>query len=100
MPHNVGMSFIKEIGGTTAVARMVGVKPPTVHGWKTIPSRYCPAIERSTSGAFSCEKLRPDEPWRRIPDKTWPHPKGRPLLDYAKASKPALKSPAPMAEGA
>ncbi len=62
---------------------MVGLSVPTVHGWKSIPERHCPAIERATNGLFTCEAMRPNSPWRRIPDKAWPNPKGRPVLDYA-----------------
>lgn len=77
------MISIQDLGGPTAVARMTKLAVPTVHGWKTIPDRHCPAIERATSGEFPCEKLRPDLTWTRIPDADWPHPEGRPLLDFA-----------------
>lgn len=43
----------------------------------------CVAIERVTEGAVTVEELRPGEQWARVKDKTWPHPKGRPVLDYA-----------------
>lgn len=77
-----GMISIHELGGPTAVARMTGLSVPTVHGWKTIPPHHCPAIERATEGAHPCESLRPDLAWYRIPDETWPHSGGRPLLDF------------------
>ncbi len=55
------------------------------HGYADrLPSaEYSVAIEYATSGAVTCEELRPDEPWSRIPDETWPNPKGRPVLDFA-----------------
>lgn len=47
------------------------------------------AIERATRGAVSVEDLRPDAAWTRVKDKTWPHPKGRPVLDFALAEPKA-----------
>lgn len=40
------------------------------------------AIERATDGQVTVEELRPDATWLRVKDKTWPHPKGRPVLDF------------------
>ena len=77
------MISVQNLGGPTAVARMVKLSVPTVHGWKNIPDRHCPAIERETLGKWTCEAMRPDLTWRRIPDPTWPHPQGRPLMDFA-----------------
>lgn len=58
------------IGGTNAIARLVGVKPPTVTQWKTgdrrIPTGRCPSIERATNGAVTCEELRPDFDWQYL----------------------------------
>jgi hypothetical protein len=61
------------------------------HGYADrLPSpEYSVAIEQATFGAVTCEELRPSEPWRRIPDKNWPNPKGRPVLDFAAAAKEA-----------
>lgn len=84
------MISIQELGGPTAVARMTGLSVPTVHGWKSIPMQHCPAIERALDGRFSCDLLRPDLVWRRIADATWPHPEGRPLMDFA-ASTDAME---------
>jgi len=77
------MISITELGGPTTVARMVGLSVPTVHGWKAVPPRHCPTIERETAGLHSCEALRPDLVWHRVPDPDWPNPAGRPLLDFA-----------------
>jgi DNA-binding transcriptional regulator YdaS (Cro superfamily) len=63
------------IGGTCAVASIVGVKPPTVTQWingdRQVPIERCPAIERATNGAVTCEELRPDFDWEylRTPTK-------------------------------
>lgn len=76
--------LVTSLGGPTAVARMLGIKAPSVIGWngKPPPDR-CPAIERATSGRVTCEELRPDVRWQRIPDPAWPHPNGRPCIDVA-----------------
>lgn len=44
----------------------------------------CVAIERATCGAVAVEELRPDERWARLPDAAWPHPDGRPVMDFAR----------------
>lgn len=80
------MSMIDQLGGPTAVARMVGCRVPSVIEWRKrgIPADRCPAIERATMGAVTCETLRPDAAWSRIPDPSWPHPAGRPVIDVAR----------------
>ena len=75
------MISVQDLGGPTAVARIVGLSVPTVHGWKSIPFVHCPAIEHAFGGQFRCEDMRPDQKWVRVPDADWPH--GRPLLDFA-----------------
>lgn len=76
--------LIATLGGPTAVARMLGIKPPSVLGWGgRPPPERCPALERATNGAVSCEAMRPDVCWQRVPDPTWPHPDGRPCIDVA-----------------
>ncbi len=84
------MSFdLDTIGGTVAVARMAGVAPPSVTGWRKrgIPAERCPAIERGSEGRARCEQLRPDIAWHRVPDPDWPwHPAGRPLLDVSRVA--------------
>jgi DNA-binding transcriptional regulator YdaS (Cro superfamily) len=76
---------IDQLGGTVAVARMAGVAPPSVTAWRTrgIPADRCPAIERATDGRVTCEELRADVAWQRVPDPAWPHPEGRPCIDVA-----------------
>ncbi|MCW5600431.1 helix-turn-helix domain-containing protein [Nitrosomonas sp.] len=55
------------IGGQAKMARILGVKPPTVNQWvhlvKPIPAERCPEIEKATLGAVRCEELRPDVDW-------------------------------------
>ncbi|GCL61511.1 YdaS family helix-turn-helix protein [Pseudaquabacterium pictum] len=82
---------IDQIGGTVAVARMAGVAPPSVTGWRKrgIPSERCAAIERGSEGKATCEQLRPDVAWHRVPDPDWPwHPAGRPLIDVTRQPNP------------
>ena len=85
MPYDGRMSdLITTLGGPTAVARMLGIKPPSVIGWAgRIPSERCPDIERGTEGKAMCEELRPDVRWQRVADPDWPHPLGRPCIDVA-----------------
>ncbi len=55
------------LGGQAALARKLGVRPPTVNQWvkdgRPVPAERCPAIERATNGAVRCEDLRPDVDW-------------------------------------
>ncbi|WP_412479891.1 transcriptional regulator [Azonexus sp. IMCC34839] len=71
-----------------AIARFIGVTPAFISQWKKgvrpIPDGRCPAIELATSGQVTCEELRPDIRWVRLPDPEWPHKDGRPLVDHAK----------------
>ena len=95
--YNAGMNasdLINKLGGTSAVANICGVKAPSVSEWRTrgIPADRCSAIERATSGAVTCEELRPDVSWVRIPDPDWPHPQGRPLVDHT-ATRVADQNP-------
>jgi DNA-binding transcriptional regulator YdaS (Cro superfamily) len=61
------MSACDFVGGQAALARALGVKPPTVNQWtkaeRPVPAERCPAIERATSGRVRCEDLRPDVDW-------------------------------------
>lgn len=50
---------------------------------RSMPAERCPDIERASDGRVSCEDLRPDIRWHRVPDATWPHPGGRPLIDVS-----------------
>ncbi len=86
------MDWIKELGGPSELARIAGVKPPSVTEWRTrgIPPERCPAIERAKHGRVTCEQLRGDVLWVRIPDPEWPwHPAGRPAVDVGRAVKAA-----------
>lgn len=83
------MITVQDLGGPTAVSRIVGLSVPTVHGWKKIPEHHCPAIEKARGGDITVELMRPDISWSRVPDPEWPHPEGRPVIDVAKPSASA-----------
>lgn len=84
-PYNAPMITVKDLGGPTRVARVLGLAAPSVHGWRNgIPADHCPALERESGGNFTVEQMRPDVHWHRVPDPAWPHPDGRPLIDVAK----------------
>lgn len=70
---NINANDIIEIlGGTSAVAKMTGVKMPSVSGWKStgiIPKdkliMLAPEIENVSGGKYTREMLLPDC-WQRI----------------------------------
>lgn len=71
-----------------AVAAAIGVNEQYLYQCLTrrrpTPPYRCPDIERAADGRVTCEVLRPDVRWQRVPDPTWPHPDGRPCLDVAR----------------
>jgi hypothetical protein len=68
-----------------------------LHGHRPTPPERCPPIERATEGRITCEELRPDVRWQRVPDPAWPHPQGRPCLDVA---GPAVAQPSEVRDAA
>ena len=82
--------IISDLGGPTVIAGVLGIRPPSVISWRgQIPANRCVQLEKSMGGGYSgitVERMRPDLPWRRVADKRWPHPKGRPCLDIARAA--------------
>lgn len=61
-------------------------------GRRALPAEHGPPIERATGAKVTCEELRPDVRWQRVPDSDWPHPGGRPCIDVA-APKAAEGAP-------
>ena len=61
----------KHVGSVSALAKSLGVQPPTVHQWckgeRPVPIEKCVAIEQATKGAVTRQMLRPDD-WEAI----WP----------------------------
>ncbi|WP_315710006.1 helix-turn-helix domain-containing protein [Brenneria uluponensis] len=55
------------VGGQASLARSLGLSSPTINQWvmgvRPIPADRCPAIEKITAGAVTCEELRPDVDW-------------------------------------
>ena len=86
MPYSTGMpNLIRELGGVPEIARALNIKPPSVYGWAgRIPPERCPDLEKWKGGAITCEQMRPDIRWYRIPDASWIyHPVGRPVRDVS-----------------
>lgn len=97
--HNAGLmnlhDYLSRPGALTVteLRRLIGAKSDAqVRQWRhkyadRVPSpENCAAIEKATAGKVTCEDLRKDVNWTRIPDASWPwHRKGRPLLDVTKA---------------
>jgi DNA-binding transcriptional regulator YdaS (Cro superfamily) len=87
---------VQEIGGHAAVASMLGYADrrnvwPWTSGSRPVPPEIAPTLERGSNGKVTVERLCPQARWVRIADKTWPHPKGRPLLDTAREEPTAAK---------
>lgn len=72
-------SFALRCGTTLGHLRNVS------YGQRPASPELCAALEFETEGQIECTLMRPDLPWVRLPDKAWPHPKGRPAVDVAKA---------------
>jgi len=57
---------IKLSGGQSALARAINSSPQAINNWLArgkVPAEHCPSIESATSGAVTCEDLRPDVAW-------------------------------------
>lgn len=48
------------------------------------------ALERATDGEVNVEEWGADCKWTRVKDRHWPHPGGRPLLDFELAVPKAI----------
>lgn len=73
-------------GAQTKLAASLQCPSQLVYQWankiRPIPTPRCPAIERATNGEVTCEELRPDINWVRLPDPDWTwNAHGRPLID-------------------
>ena len=59
--------FLEARGAVNDLAAMISIPPALLSQWKTgarqVPAERCPAIERATNGAVTCEELRPDVGW-------------------------------------
>jgi DNA-binding transcriptional regulator YdaS (Cro superfamily) len=74
---------VKECGGQQSLATLLGISQPTVSEWvngvRPVPPERCIQIEQLPAVSQTCEQLRPDVSWVRLPSKGWP--KGKPLID-------------------
>jgi len=86
--------YTKPRGRQAELCRAIGAHASDFSNWVTlkdgkpkrpVPAAMCVAIERATGGCVMVEEMRPDLSWVRIKDKAWPHTKGRPALDMARA---------------
>ena len=81
--------YTKPRGRQVQLCRAIGAFASDLSFWvnkiRPIPEARCVDIERATDGAVTVEEMRPDVAWVRIKDKAWPHPKGRPAVDFARA---------------
>lgn len=64
---NLSSYLEQQIGLAARLARTLGVSAVVVSNWanckRPVPLARCPAIERATGGAVTCEELRPDVDW-------------------------------------
>lgn len=81
------------LGSQAALATLLGFQDRrNVSPWFTtdrpFPEEHCPPVERALrekgGEVVTCEELRPDISWLRIPHPEWPN--GKPLVDYAGAA--------------
>lgn len=64
MRNSMVETAVKLAGGSSKLARAVGVRPPTVQQWlcgdRPVPGGRCIAIEMATGGEITRYELRPD----------------------------------------
>lgn len=66
MDKNLISIAAQAVGSRSELARIIGVSKGAVWQWeheRRIPAERCPAIERATNGAVTCEEMRPDVDW-------------------------------------
>jgi DNA-binding transcriptional regulator YdaS (Cro superfamily) len=85
------MTTVRQQSGRPAV-RQQNVWNWLTRSGGTVPGEQCPDLEYATDGKVSCEQLRPDIDWVRVPDSAWPHPNGRPCMDVASSKAAAAAS--------
>jgi len=60
----------RERGDQAILAKVLGIPQQLLNQWskghRRVPAERCPAIERATGGAVTCEELRPDVDWQFI----------------------------------
>lgn len=60
-------TYLKKHEPAILFAARLKIAPALISQWRNgvrpIPAERCPAIERATAGAVTCEDLRPDVDW-------------------------------------
>lgn len=81
------------LGSQAALARALGIKPPTVNQWclgvRPVPAEKCPEIELATDRRVLCEELRPDVNWGVLTSRA-DRPMRMSPRSTAKAAKPMV----------
>lgn len=52
------------------------------YGYRQAAPEMAVAAERESGGLVAVESVLPSPHWVRLPDPSWPHPEGRPVLDF------------------
>jgi DNA-binding transcriptional regulator YdaS (Cro superfamily) len=89
-PNTCAFAEACEIVGSQAVmARLLDLSPAMVNqifkGTRPVPMAKCATVERETKGRVTADRLWPSYAWVRTTDPTWPHPLGKPMLDFSAA---------------
>ena len=75
-------------GGRRALAEAIhttgGFLWQIAAGRRPCPPYLAVAIEAQSAGQVPVEQMVKTARWHRIPDPAWPHPGGRPMLDYGR----------------
>lgn len=82
--ENIVEEAVTKAGSQRELAAMTGATQQEVSKWvkaRRIPRDRCPAVELHLG--IVVERLRPDAPWLRVQDQSWPVAGGRPVLDIA-----------------
>lgn len=82
----IALTAPERIALATAVSMHEQYLYQCLTGRRPTPPDRCPDIERATAGRLTCEHLRPDVRWQRVPDPDWPNPAGRPCIDVARST--------------
>jgi hypothetical protein len=64
-------------------ASTVGHIQNVMYGLRSCSAELAVALERESDAALDCEQEAPGFAWVRVPDITWPSPKGKPLVDHS-----------------
>ena len=85
-PNDAAVKAVSLFGSQHKMAQKLGIRQSTVSEWclgiAPIPETRCAQIEWLLGAEVTCEELRSRNKWVRVADAKWPHPKGRPLVDF------------------